>query len=246
MVANALRQRILSGDIADGSTLPNQEKLLDEFRVSKPSIREALRILETEGLVTVQRGNVGGAIVHRPTAHQAAYTLALILQAQQADLDDVGNALTELEPVCTALCAQLEDRAGIVAALQQANDEADASVSDDEAFAEAMTAFHAAIIQACGNRTLILLAGAVRSVWRAHAPDGLGTGDDSESTFEARRHSVRDHRRITALIERGDGLRASELMRQHFDPALAPEGEVDGNRSIEAGHLRPAPPPPWL
>ena len=65
-VAAELRSRILVGDGPHDYRLPTQEQLVKEFGVSYPSIREAIRILETEGLVTVRRGNVGGAEVHRP------------------------------------------------------------------------------------------------------------------------------------------------------------------------------------
>ncbi|HRE03853.1 MAG TPA: GntR family transcriptional regulator, partial [Ilumatobacteraceae bacterium] len=58
MVADVLRQRILSGELGDGSIIGKQEELIEEFNVSKPSIREALRILETEGLISVQRGKL--------------------------------------------------------------------------------------------------------------------------------------------------------------------------------------------
>src|SRR6478736_7209435 len=52
-VADALRNRILNAEYADGAMLPKQEELVDEFGVSLPSVREALRSLETEGLITV-------------------------------------------------------------------------------------------------------------------------------------------------------------------------------------------------
>src|SRR5258707_617511 len=79
LVADALRDRITGGDLRDGDLLPKQEELLAEFRVSKPSLREALRILETEGLITVRRGNVGGAVVHLPDSDDAGYMIGLIL-----------------------------------------------------------------------------------------------------------------------------------------------------------------------
>src|SRR6201996_595515 len=110
MVADGLRERILSGELADGAMLPKQDDLLAEFRVSPPSIREALRILETEGLITVQRGNVGGAIVHRPQPAKAAYMLGMVLQSRAVDLLDVQNALRSLEPVCAAAAASRPDR----------------------------------------------------------------------------------------------------------------------------------------
>src|ERR1700755_1275124 len=73
MVAALLRERILSGALRDGDPLPRQEDLLKEFGISKPSLREALRILEAEGLITVRRGNRGGALVHVPEAGHAAH-----------------------------------------------------------------------------------------------------------------------------------------------------------------------------
>ena len=80
-VAASLRERILAASDGDGYRLPTQEQLVADFGVSYPSVREALRILETEGLVTVRRGKVGGAEVHRPDESSAAYHLGLVLQA---------------------------------------------------------------------------------------------------------------------------------------------------------------------
>ena len=66
IVADELRRQIIDGELADGDLLPRQELLVEQFNVSLVSLREALRILETEGLVSVRRGNRGGAVVHAP------------------------------------------------------------------------------------------------------------------------------------------------------------------------------------
>ena len=86
LVANILRQRIIGAELADGEFLPRQEALMEEFHVSRSSIREALRILETEGLVTVKRGKFGGAVVHAPNTHNAAHPLGVILQSLGTDV----------------------------------------------------------------------------------------------------------------------------------------------------------------
>ena len=101
---------MVSGALADGSLLPKQEDLLAEFGVSKPSMRSALGILETEGLITVRRGNMGGAVVHSPRADGVAYMLSLVLQTRGVGLGDVGSALKQMEPACAALCAERQDR----------------------------------------------------------------------------------------------------------------------------------------
>ena len=74
---------------------------MSEFGVSYPSIREAIRILETEGLVTVRRGNVGGAEVHRPDESSAAYHLGLALQGGRVTLGDLAPACR-----CWSRCAR--------------------------------------------------------------------------------------------------------------------------------------------
>ena len=63
IVADELRRQIIDGELVDGDLLPRQELLVEQFNVSLVSLREALRILETEGLVSVRRGNRGGAVV---------------------------------------------------------------------------------------------------------------------------------------------------------------------------------------
>ena len=60
MVADVIRARIVAGTLPDGSMLPKQDQLISEFQVSRPLFREALRILESEGLISVRRGNIGG------------------------------------------------------------------------------------------------------------------------------------------------------------------------------------------
>src|SRR4051794_32273345 len=96
-VADELRDEILKGSFREGDRLDGQDALLERFNVSMPSIREALGILELEGLVTVQRGKFGGAVVHRPDAARVAYMTALVLESRQSPLADVAEALRFLE-----------------------------------------------------------------------------------------------------------------------------------------------------
>ena len=81
IVADELRRQIIDGELTDGDLLPRQEVLVEQFNVSLVSLREALRILETEGLVSVRRGNRGGAVVHAPAKASAAYMLACCCRA---------------------------------------------------------------------------------------------------------------------------------------------------------------------
>src|SRR5699024_457952 len=71
-VADQIRGRILAGELAEGDVLPKESELRRQYPVNVQSLREALRILESEGLVRVRRGNRGGAVVHRPDAGNVA------------------------------------------------------------------------------------------------------------------------------------------------------------------------------
>ena len=131
VIAAELREGILAGEYEDGGSLPKQEDLIERFGVSPPSIREALRVLETEGLVTVQRGNVGGAIVHAPRAGKVAYMLGLVLQHQGVAVRDIAQTLVRLDPACAALCAERTNRRRSVVPLLRANLRASKQVIDD-------------------------------------------------------------------------------------------------------------------
>src|ERR1700678_822751 len=106
LIADALRRPILSGELGEGDSLPRQEDLMERFEASLTSVREALRILELEGLVTIRRGNVGGSVVRRPTVEGTAYNLGLLLQSRSTRLADLAETLSRLEPYCARLCAE--------------------------------------------------------------------------------------------------------------------------------------------
>ena len=137
IVADELRRQIIDGELTDGDLLPRQEVLVEQFNVSLVSLREALRILETEGLVSVRRGNRGGAVVHAPAKGGAAYMLGLLLQSDYVPLADLGTALQELDPMCAALAAKRPDRGEmLVPKLKELNESMAESIEDGARFTE--------------------------------------------------------------------------------------------------------------
>src|SRR5258708_8515904 len=170
VVASDLRDEILSGTIRDGGALPKQDELLEEFNVSLPSLREALSILETEGLLTVQRGSVGGAMVHAPTPEQTAYTAALVLQSRRVTVDDVVNALRRLDPLCAALCAERKDRRRtLVPVLTETVEDSRGSLDEPERYARRARLFPERMGASCGTGAPPLRAGRLDGTGGAHA-----------------------------------------------------------------------------
>ena len=219
MVAAALRKRIVAGEIEDGGMLPKQEDLMAEFGISLPPMREALRILETEGLITVRRGNTGGAVVHRPQPGKAAYMLGLVLQSREVQLTDVLSALRQLEPVCAAACAAREDRAdNVLPRLRATLDAAEAALEDGTEYTRQARQFHSDLVASCGNETMILVVGALESLWSAHV-DQLGWGRSQLGSFadiEVRRMSMKDHDRLYRCIADGNVRGAEKAVREHL------------------------------
>jgi GntR family transcriptional regulator, transcriptional repressor for pyruvate dehydrogenase complex len=218
MIADTLRRRILDGELNDGDVLPKVDDLLVEFPVSKPSIRESMRILETEGLISVRRGNIGGAVIHTPKAKMAAYMLGMVLQADQVQLVDLAVALSEFEPACAAEAAASSGREKLVATLVRLNRELEEKIEDGPAFTRLARRFHDAVVQGCGNATMALVAGALETLWSNHESNWAeATNAHGHYPKAPARHAVlRTHVKITEAIEDGDAVRARHLVSQHL------------------------------
>lgn len=219
IVASSLRDDILTGKLKEGDSLPRQEDLFTQFRVSLPAIREAMRILETEGLVTVRRGNVGGAVVHLPTAERTAQMISMVLQTKGATPGDVSGALESIEPVCARLCATREDRAEtVVPALHVVVDAQRTDFDDVALFNADARRFHETLVQGCGSETLILVVGALETIWSAHEEAVLDAdpGPDTPLDRKVRRAALRDHAKLLAAIEAGGADRAFTLASAHL------------------------------
>lgn len=243
VVADRLRDRILSGDVHDGDLLPKQEELFADFKVSRTAIREALQILETERLITVRRGNLGGAVVHAPDPDGVAYTMSLVLQSRAIELADAGLALRLLEPLAAQLCAGRTDRADtVVPRLRLANEALDLAIEagDEIGAIEASREFHEAVVDGCGNETMKIVLGAVETLWSAHeaswAEEAALRGDFPDPSL--RRRGLDEHAEILRCIEAGDTEAVVNVSRHHLEGSQQyPLGDDAGLR-VRAAALR--------
>ena len=223
VVADQVREAILLGELQDGERLPPIDALQSQFGVSAPSMREALRVLEAEGLVVVQRGGIGGAIVRTPTAKTAAYNLALALHGRGTEKRDVAEAVATLQPLCALLCARRGDRKSkVVRELRKLNKAANALVEGDEMlFNDAMLEFHRAIVRLAGNDTLTLVTHALEHICFSDVRGWVArTASHGEyPSVDPRRREITFHEEITDLIDSGDEA-VAEVMRQHIEDTV--------------------------
>jgi DNA-binding FadR family transcriptional regulator len=239
IVAARLRDDILSGRLKEGDVLPAQESLLGEFGVSPPALREAIHILETDGLISVRRGNVGGAVVHLPAAERTAHMIGMVLQSRGSTPADVSGALMYLEPVCAGMCAAREDRLTEVVPHLEAEIDLQTEQFDDAArYVPNARRFHEALVSRCGNEPMILLIGSLELIWSAH--ESAVWSDESTDAMDApmkpatMRAALRDHRNLVDAIRDGNRARAVRLAQDHLAAARRNTLAFGMDKTIEA------------
>ena len=202
-VAEELRSLIITGGLDEGDLLGTEAELLDRFDVSRPSLREALRILEAEGLISVLRGALGGVVVHRPDQRMTARAAALVLQSRSVSLADVFDASAVIEPAAARMVAASRGHVRAAERLRQTAVEMKRTVRDPLACSNAMIRFHSDIVSFAGNQTLILLCEMLNEVIARAIADAM-TRIQQESVA-SRRRTIRSHEQLVELIAAGDG-----------------------------------------
>jgi GntR family transcriptional repressor for pyruvate dehydrogenase complex len=247
LIADALRTAIVNGDLADGTLLPNQDDLSEQFGVSKPTLREAVSMLQAERLVYTRRGKLGGAIVQRPTVAGAAYTLGLLLQGQGTRKSDLASALYLIEPLCAALCAQRKDRArNVVPVLRRAVDDLAAHESGAaETFLAAERMFHDEVVSRCGSPTMAAVVGVLEELWAgqqwAEVEEAQKGG--TRRNMVLRRHALESHESILAAIVDGDPDAAAREAAQHLKKMPTLKTKVDPDQRVDVTSMTQRPRP---
>ncbi|SHN75855.1 FadR/GntR family transcriptional regulator [Cryptosporangium aurantiacum] len=213
-IADEIRMLIVRGELSEGESLGREPDLVERFGVSRPSLREALRILEAEGLISVKRGARGGVVVHRPDHRMTARTAALVLQARNVPLADVYDARRLLEPVAARTVAASDGRREAAGELRRLIADQLEVVDDPDAFGRANARFHARLVELAGNRTLGIVAEMLNEVVaRAVTTVSQPSAADTSAT---RLRGLRSQARLAALIEDGDAVAAEHHWSEHM------------------------------
>lgn len=226
LIARRIRLEIVSNALPDGASLPLESQLIAQYGVSRPTIREAMRILESEGLIVLQRGARGGAKIQPFDGTMVARSTGLILQAMGATIGDVYLARTLIEPEAAKLAAEVRP-AQAAAALREAlafGIEATrmAETSDDlEKVRVATIAFHRVLLEQSGSITLTVIACAIEDVVDQHKD--FVYRKQAPELFKERighiQYGLRSQERLIRLIEAGNGDAARDHWRKHMTNA---------------------------
>jgi DNA-binding FadR family transcriptional regulator len=214
VLAAALRTQILTGAIAPGAPLPPERDLMSQTGLSRGSVREALRILETQGLVTMRPGRFGGAMARQPSDDSLARYIGLFVHGRGISLVHLLQTREAVEPSLAALAAQNRSDAELQQ-LTAVTRRVEAAFADVPLFLAANVEWHCAIAEAGHNELLRAFMLAISSlVYKTTAIENFATDD-------VRKTVVNAHRRILEAIAARDAETARRRMARHLAAVTA-------------------------
>jgi DNA-binding FadR family transcriptional regulator len=226
VVASNIRKSIIRGEVKEGDFLQPEAQLMEHFGTSRPTIREAFRILENEQLISVTRGSRSGARVHAPSVDSVARYAGFALQAQGTLLSDIHEARLGVETFAVRLAAERRTKAQLAAL----NAELDAIFELIEArgagaeFRIAMLKLHHSIVAAAGSNTLTMMSAMLQGIAEQHLARYVMRGEmqlDSEPHLKRVRAGMRSFRKLIDLLEARDPDGAEAHWRVHMQNAIA-------------------------
>ncbi len=237
IVADQIRKRIVRGELKDGDFLPPEGQLMGGLNISRPTVREAFRILEAEKLISIARGSRTGARVHAPQVSSVTRYAGYVLQSDGTTIGDIYDARLAIEPFVAGLLAR--KRSDDAVDRLQAEVRRLTTMVEDARYADFMVGiadFHRLLIALGGNRTLLFLYALLQGVVERHQVEVLSrSAADATAHRDQSMRGIRSFHKLIELIETGNAAGAELHWRLHIANAnkiwVVPN---DVNRVIDA------------
>ena len=206
-VVEQIERAILTGEIKETDRLPSERDLIEQFGVSRATIREALRVLQSRGLIEVRHGDPGGPIVRADPGASVATMLNSLFRADRLTMADVVQFRMIVESAAAALAAKSSAKS--IAMIRKAYTEMKSTRTWGEQV-KSDVLFHRRVAEASRNPLFVLVVDALHqfkpvATWLANRPLG-----------EAREQTLEVHGMILDAIEAGNAAKAAELSRYHL------------------------------
>ncbi len=208
VLANELRERILSGEFQEGTPLPPERELVLQTKMSRATVREALRILEVQALVRIRAGRAGGAFVQRPGSDSVARSVGMLIRGRQIRLAALHETREGVEPYCAQLAA-LHRTEMDLEVLDEANRAMAEATDNLDKFLHANIDWHVGVATASHNE---ILTGFMMALSQAIL---TATKNESFVNEEIRVATTNAHRLITESIRKQDAEGARRRMGRH-------------------------------
>ena len=214
--AAELRRQIVTGRLKPGDKLHPENILQAEFDLSRPTMREALRILESESLITISRGKHGGARVISIDLAAAARQAGVYLQIEGATLQDVWQARTIIEPPAAGLLAASRNRAALAELEANIAAAREAAGTDLIRYADLTAEFSMLIVKHCGNKTIHLMAALIYDIIRRQHENVTERTLARASVGKLRQENINGRINAVELMRSGSPEAAEHFWRGHL------------------------------
>lgn len=208
-VAQQLLERIIAAKLKPGTSFATEAELLSQFNVSRPTLRESLKFLESQGVLERRPGPGGGIIVTQPSIDLLAHGLSVFLRLREVPFVTVIKAREVIEPALAyeaAVNGTDDDFAELEASIVRMKTLN--AQSDQEAFLEENRVFHGVIARASGNKVLEVF-------WRTISILATGEHHGIHYSVGNQAHVIKAHQRILDACRKRDGNAASAAMESH-------------------------------
>lgn len=230
-IVEQVEDALARGSLQPGSRLPSERDLMAQFAVSRSTVREALRVLESSGLIRSRPGDPHGAEVLPFSAGTLRKSVLRLARVEELSLGELVQFRMILEGSANLLAARL-CTTGQVAAMEAALGRMREAIgSGHAAFSEADVAFHEIVAQASGNMLIQVCAEVVRDVVLRLIAGKLDLAPDRA---ELMHQSLRHHTEVFEAVRRGDGAEAARLARANLYEYYASYVPEDQRPMLEA------------
>ena len=235
-VAQELLIRIVDSKIEPGQTFGTEAELLQQFDVSRPTLREGIRILEAQGVLEQRPGPGGGLVIRRPSLDMLARSLSIFLRFNDVPYVTVLQAREVIEPALAAEAAEHgtdDDFREMAESIERMKAQ---DVGDQAAFIAENRVFHNIIARASGNKVLETFWGTISLL--AH-----GELHGVRYTAGNRKYVIAAHQKILDACRRRNSRAAAkamvehvgdleQLVRDHYKHLLGQQVSVAGHRGV--------------
>ena len=211
-----VREMILNGEIGPGERLPSERKMMEMLKRSRPTIREAMRMLEREGYVKIIPGS-NGAIVQEVSLDNVVQSLDAVIQYQRISLGNILEFRRVNESAAVCLAAQRRTPEDLKA-LAQVLAEADSCLADTKRFIACDVAFHSLIAQAAKNEVFGIIFQVCRNVIGDSIEHAI-TAQEKAGERSMKENIIQMHKEILECLRKKDPSKAKAAMEYHLQRA---------------------------
>lgn len=214
LVAQAIVEEIIANGLESGARLETEVEMVERFQVSRGTLRESLRLLEHQGVITMKTGPSGGPVVSNPDSRHLASSMSLLLMFSGSTFETVIEMRLHLEPTIARMAAQEPSEELCTALLDSVARMEAGGLSNAADFKDENRRFHSLIAWGSGNSLFGYLVNALN--WITDSVLG-----DADLSSDLRQEALEQHRELTEVIINANPDGAFDAMANHIGAALA-------------------------